>query len=537
MSIGPITSTQHASQATLRAPESDDGSIRSIQAKLAAGIKGNDDTALTEGLTAIRDIFPKLTLFQRILDFFGLSREADNQRDVSTMCATGMVNCILQNESEDNRASLEQRVIRGMQEVGLTGDEQAYSNLATLTAETIIRLLKNNPGCNITLDKVQMTATESEGGLLNGQVTLRGFGGTGVKNLGDLSLPFSSEIVSLRSFDNMMYDEGCQADTFRTLYNLASPKDAVDPLLFSPEGVLAGLEEHLISEHLISDVMSVQPSEKRRVFSRRFRKVLNEGSATVKPLDPKLSAVAPPQMTNLNSDFEILLEYLPMNANAIAALSTELDPLGDSMKTALRRLKTHQSPHISKSYSLQVPETARQPDPQLEALIQQRDTQDALRVKIAARAAKVKATQPPIPFGDNVKSLNGKNNFVKESTVDLIGMTRTREQPTSMDPNQLSQEMHQSETIKPSVNIQNTSELGQQNRTLPTQKEQKIDDDEPILLDDDIELKIEHSASEAPRPRVRVYQDKSFSSGSSVVEFFDTSLLEQRLYDAMDEMD
>ncbi|PNM27208.1 hypothetical protein A6J66_000485 [Yersinia enterocolitica] len=44
---------------------------------------------------------------------------------------------------------------------------------------------------------------------------------------------------------------------------------------------------------------------------------------------------------------------------------------------------------------------------------------------------------PPIHFGDNAESLNAKNNLV-EPTVDLSEMTR--EQPTSMGPNQRTQE-------------------------------------------------------------------------------------------------
>ncbi|EKN6178788.1 pentapeptide repeat-containing protein [Yersinia enterocolitica] len=96
--------------------------------------------------------------------------------------------------------------------------------------------------------------------------------------------------------------------------------------------------------------------------------------------------------------------------------------------------------------------------------------------------------RPSIPFGDNAESLNAKTNLV-EPTAGLSEMTR--EQPTSMGPNQLTQEIHQSETINPSVNIQNTSTLGQQNGTLSTQIEPKIGDD-PILLGDNIKELLEN---------------------------------------------
>lgn len=105
------------------------------------------------------------------------------------------------------------------------------------------------------------------------------------------------------------------------------------------------------------------------------------------------------------------------------------------------------------------------------------------KIQVARPKSPEVISRPSIPFGDNAESLNAETNLV-DPTVGLSKMTR--EQPISMGPNQLTQEIHQSETINPSVNIQNTSALGQQNGTLSTQEEQKIDDD-AILIGDDIE--------------------------------------------------
>lgn len=162
-----------------------DTDIKSLQKNLVNAIKyGGDEEKYAQGLnmavTKFRDEFTKLSLWQRILDFFGLSDTAYNQRDMATLY---IASTFLRNNSEplscSSNSAKFNALCKSLEDAGLS--ESGITSIGELIASTTARLLAREPRIashlcwkNTKLENLDPDpGSDSNGVYLSGQLSFR----------------------------------------------------------------------------------------------------------------------------------------------------------------------------------------------------------------------------------------------------------------------------------------------------------------------------------------------------------------------------
>lgn len=222
--------------------------------------QNKSDKTLCDVVTILRDIFPKLSFWERFKDFFGLSDTADNRRDTTILYAASMLTTVyISHEYDDDVIS--QAFARQLQEVGLA-PVQENARMENLVAEVLARLLDRNPQLAdlITLQETNFTTTSGpETVSLCGVVS---FGSDRInvpEFLKEMRLPFQTRAVSPLLFGNTLHDHlrRCAEDeggrALATLFNSLPPGNQLQlqlqswslgfpaVALFSVDGLLAGM--------------------------------------------------------------------------------------------------------------------------------------------------------------------------------------------------------------------------------------------------------------------------------------------------------
>ncbi|WP_253381792.1 hypothetical protein [unidentified bacterial endosymbiont] len=126
----------------------------------------HSDLALSRAVTSLRDTFPKLSLWERIKDFFGLSDTADTQRDAAILYAYSELTMLRPNNGDND--ALSEALARLMQQT--YGLETRDIRMDALATEAVVRLLDRHPllASFITLKDAALTTDPS------GVICLRG---------------------------------------------------------------------------------------------------------------------------------------------------------------------------------------------------------------------------------------------------------------------------------------------------------------------------------------------------------------------------
>ncbi|HHL2713324.1 TPA: hypothetical protein ACQ39K_005008, partial [Yersinia enterocolitica] len=224
----------------------DSTAISRLRKGLEQGINGNNEL-LHAAITGFRDTFPTLSLWERFKDFFGLSDTADNRRDAATL---GIISEFSRSDSrlnvnEYDRAAL--TLARILQDTGLA-PECGYTELETLTADTLARLLARNTvpeGLIILTGQEMATNPETGDVFLTGRVEFLNAANM-PELLRNLSLPFEAMAVSPLDWAAQLMGGEEDSTTLKTLLESLSQEtrqqfelsEESHPALFSRDGAL-----------------------------------------------------------------------------------------------------------------------------------------------------------------------------------------------------------------------------------------------------------------------------------------------------------
>ncbi|MGL5388004.1 MAG: hypothetical protein ACRC2A_09775 [Enterobacterales bacterium] len=236
-----------------------DEAIRQLHTGLKQGIQGGGYGPLRTVVTQFRDVFPKLSLWERFKDFFGLSETADNRRDAAALCVIGTFY-----DRGERRRGMEpvaynqtaMTLAQILRETGLA-PERGHTELEGLTADITARLLAKTRGPEgvIILTGNKMTTTRGTGDVfLTGQVSFGNAANT-PELLRNLSLPFVATVDSPLNMAAELIGGEEDATTLRTLFGALAPENRAAlqrryeqnegsrQVLFSRDGVLGELSQ------------------------------------------------------------------------------------------------------------------------------------------------------------------------------------------------------------------------------------------------------------------------------------------------------
>lgn len=161
-----ITTAVHIDSLTL------EGLKRSLSEGVQQCIKGKD-VLLRNAVVKFLDAFPKLTVWERIKDFFGLSDTAENRRNMTTLYITGMVQHYRNKLSHADYDLVSRSLCRMLGETELTKGPTP-DRIEMLTATAVARLLtqESDAADHICLTDTKIAVDPLTGNLMmNGKVS------------------------------------------------------------------------------------------------------------------------------------------------------------------------------------------------------------------------------------------------------------------------------------------------------------------------------------------------------------------------------
>lgn len=256
---------------------------------------------LGRAITTLRDTFPKLSLWERIKDFFGMSDTADNRRDAAVLYAASALAEYTHLDADYPRVS--EALAGQLQEAGLA-PVQENALTETLVAGALARLLDRNPDLadRMTLQEVRTEVTDTGSVCLHGRVSF-GNAETGAPEfLRDVSLPFLARAASPLLSGNIVQDmleEGCALSTlFRclmpeeqmSLQLLSCLQGRAGEQLFSAEGLLGWASQLDVLEP-VTDRMTPPPALFGDCVRRAGPYFVRQGQNMVRNMAPEETTV------------------------------------------------------------------------------------------------------------------------------------------------------------------------------------------------------------------------------------------------------